>query len=241
MLSNIRKLLRHAMWLPFHPQWFTRKEPQLLQLLRNNKDGDLILDIGCADKWIQQHLPPEVGYIGLDYPSTSTNLYKTLPDVFGNAERLPFASSSINKIYFLDVLEHIENPAMALSEARRVLRTDGEIVVRIPFLYPIHDAPIDFTRFTMFGLQSVIKKCGLELMQATAIGHPFETTALLRNLAYSKALLDLIVKRNPLCLIGVILPLYFFVNNTFSFLMARITPATTIMPHTYLLSLRKMQ
>lgn len=229
------------MWLPFHPQWFTRKEPQLLQLLRDNKDGDLILDIGCADKWIQQHLPPRADYIGLDYPSTSTSLYKTMPDIFGNAEKLPFASCSMTKIYLLDVLEHIENPLRALSEVRRVLKIDGEVVIRIPFMYPIHDAPVDFTRFTLFGLQSIIKKSGLELKHAIAIGHPFETTALLRNLAYSKALLDLISKRNPLCLIGALLPLYFFINNVFSFLLARITPATTIMPHTYLLSLRKMQ
>lgn len=239
-MPKIRKLLRRLMGWPIHPQWFTRKEPQLLDLLHKQSDNSLILDIGCADKWIKNHLPANVRYIGLDYPSTSIEMYRTQPDVYGSAEHLPFNAAAIDVICILDVLEHIKNPLTAMQEASRVLKASGKIILRVPFLYPIHDAPMDFTRFTLFGLQSIAEKSGLKLVQIFPLGHPLETTALLRNLAYAKAIMDLIEKRNPLCLLGFALPFYFLINNLLSFLAARLTPVTTIMPHTYLVQLGKV-
>lgn len=239
MQRNLRKLLRGTMGLPFHPQWFTRKEPALLQLLREQENGSTVLDIGCADKWIKTYLPSDTTYLGLDYPPTSEQMYHTQPDVFADAERLPFPAETIDTIYILDVLEHIKHPLTAMHEASRVIKMTGKIILRVPFLYPIHDAPMDFTRFTLYGLQAMANECGLKLTHATPVGRPFETTALLRNLAYAKATIDLINRRNPLCLLGLALPFYFLVNNLLSFVWARLTPTTTIMPHTYLIQMEK--
>lgn len=240
MHRNLRKLFRRTMGLPFHPQWFTRKEPDLIQLLRMQAKGSVVLDIGCADKWIKTRFPAEVTYLGLDYPLTSQQLYHSLPDVFGSAENLPFATSTIDTVYILDVLEHIKNPTVAMQEASRVLKNSGTMILRVPFLYPIHDAPMDYTRFTLYGIQAMATQCKLRILLATPIGHPFETSALIRNLAYAKATVDLVQRRNPLCLLGLALPLYFLINNLLSFLFSRLSPATPIMPHTYLVQLQKV-
>ena len=240
MQRNLQKLLRRTMGLPFHPQWFTRKEAELIQFLQTQAGGSLVLDIGCADKWIKAHLPAEVTYLGLDYPLTSEQMYHSLPDVFASAENLPFATSAIDTVYVLDVLEHIKHPLIAMQEVSRVLKKSGSIILRVPFLYPIHDAPIDFTRFTIYGIQTLATECGLKILRAIPLGHPFETSALMRNLAYAKTVIDLVHRRNPLCLLGLALPLYFLVNNLLSFLLARLAPNTTIMPHTYLVQLQKV-
>lgn len=208
-------------------------------MFKNTSQGEIVLDIGCADKWIKTHLPQQVYYIGLDYPATANALYRTQPNIFGEAEKLPFADESIDTIYLLDVLEHLENPLIALREASRTLKQDGKLVMRIPFLYPIHDAPRDFTRFTIYGLQTLSDHCKLEIVKSDHIGTPFETAALLNNIAYTKAAIDLFSKRNPLFIMAIILPIYFLINNIFSFLLSRAAPNTTIMPHTYLLTLRK--
>lgn len=224
---------------PFHPQWFTKKEPELIYWLNQIPNSSLLLDIGCADKWVQKHLPHNVRYIGLDYPITSQNMYRTKPDIFSTAEQLPFSDNSIDRICILDVLEHLKHPTEALKEAARTLKSDGEIILRVPFLYPIHDAPVDFTRFTQYGLIDLASKCNLKVARLIPVGHALETAALLKNLAYSKALLDLLENKNPLSLLGLLLPIYFLVNNTFSFLVSRLLPQNNIMPHTYLLSLKK--
>lgn len=227
------------MVMPFHPQWFTRKEAELIALLRSQAERSVVLDIGCADKWIKDYLANDVRYIGLDYPVTSDQMYHSSPDIFASAESLPFSEFAIDTVYILDVLEHIKQPTRAMQEIYRVLKKSGTAVLRVPFIYPIHDAPMDFTRFTVYGIQTMAAQCGLRTIQTTAIGHPFETSALMRNLAYAKAVIDLIHRRNPLCLLGLALPFYFLINNLLSFLFARLSPNTAIMPHTYLVLLQK--
>lgn len=46
-----------------------------------------------------------------------------------NAEKLPFASESINGIFMYDTLQHIRNRDIALEECLRVLTPDGVICV----------------------------------------------------------------------------------------------------------------
>jgi len=43
-------------------------------------------------------------------------MYETRPDVFGDAENLPFVTRSANTVLMLDVLEHVPHPRKALSE-----------------------------------------------------------------------------------------------------------------------------
>lgn len=45
---------------------------------------------------------------------------------------IPVADDSVDKILCLHVLEHLENPAAFLREAKRVLRDDGELRVELP-------------------------------------------------------------------------------------------------------------
>jgi hypothetical protein len=40
---------------------------------------------------------------------------------------------------------------------RRVLKPEGRIVVSVPFLFPIHDAPGDYWRFTKYGLRYLFR------------------------------------------------------------------------------------
>jgi SAM-dependent methyltransferase len=71
----------------------------------------------------------------------------------GSAYALPFSNQSFGNVLCLSVLEHLEEPKAALSEMRRVLRADGRILVSVPFLFPIHEAPRDYWRFTRYGLE----------------------------------------------------------------------------------------
>ncbi|MVF11178.1 class I SAM-dependent methyltransferase [Ketobacter sp. MCCC 1A13808] len=240
-VKNLTKKARGLMRYPIHPQWFTRKEASLLRSLREIGENKTVLDIGCADKWIIEHLPATTNYIGLDYPSTADRLYGTKPTVYGSASALPFENESFDRVVLLDVLEHLKEPAKSLSEIHRTLAYNGTLLLRVPFLYPIHDSPHDYSRLTEYGLTSLTESAGFKLVNLYAIGAPLETTALLRNMAISVLILHLIKNRNPFAIFGILLPIYFLLNNLYSYFLSRLVKAGTALPHTYLVTAIKIK
>ncbi|HSG97287.1 MAG TPA: class I SAM-dependent methyltransferase [Woeseiaceae bacterium] len=218
---------------PLHPQWFAfcREERNLRQTCE--RLNGVVLDIGCADGKPRSHLPEGTEYIGLDYFDTATRLYHTRPNVFGDAQKLPLADSAVDHVLLLDVLEHIPNPDQCLAEIRRVLKPDGTLTIQVPFLYPIHDAPLDFHRWTRFGLERAARLAGLTVSEVLAIGHPLETAALGANIAASKTVLNWLADRNPLLILGVLLPPAVFLANSLSWLLARFSRSESMMPYAY--------
>jgi SAM-dependent methyltransferase len=53
-------------------------------------------------------------------------------DLIADAQKLPFADRALSNIVMLDVLHHIEFPALLFREASRVLRPGGRIVMAEP-------------------------------------------------------------------------------------------------------------
>ena len=68
------------------------------------------------------------------------------------AEALPFANDSMGALVLFDVLHHLPSPARFFSEASRVLRVGGRIVLCEPYISPVsfavyrcfHDEPVRF-------------------------------------------------------------------------------------------------
>jgi SAM-dependent methyltransferase len=52
--------------------------------------------------------------------------------VRADAHNLPFINNFFEKVYFYDVIEHVENPSKCLREIYRVLRADGELEISKP-------------------------------------------------------------------------------------------------------------
>ncbi len=79
------------------------------------------------------------------------------PDTVGDAHALPFSDNSFDKILCTEVLEHLHTPDLAISEMKRVLRPSGLLILTTRFVYPIHDAPNDYYRFTEYGLKYLFR------------------------------------------------------------------------------------
>lgn len=67
-----------------------------------------------------------------------------------------FEDESFDLVIMVEVLEHVHNPSLAIDEIHRVLKPGGQLLLTTPFLFPIHDAPNDFFRFTKFGLKKIL-------------------------------------------------------------------------------------
>lgn len=93
------------------------------------------------------------------------------PDVVHDLEELlPFPDASYDHVLLVNVLEHIFNYRQLLAEAVRVVRPGGQIIVVVPFLFPVHPSPQDFWRFTSMALKREGERLKLVDMQIVALG-----------------------------------------------------------------------
>lgn len=90
-------------------------------------------------------------YVSLDISAAAR------PHVVADAHSLPFADESFDVVLANNVIEHLSDPADGVSEMRRVLAPNGQLLYTIPFLYPVHEAPHDYTRFTRYGLERLFR------------------------------------------------------------------------------------
>lgn len=165
---------------PLHPQWLLgrRRPPAGIDSARGT-----VLDIGASDRWILPHLPPGVHYVALDYPATVTEFYSGRPDVFADACRLPISDESVDAVICLEVIEHVADPVRAVCEIGRVLRPGGTAWLSMPFLYPLHNQPYDFQRYTEYGLRRDAQNAGLEVIDVARQCDSIRNAGLLMCLA----------------------------------------------------------
>ena len=69
-------------------------------------------------------------------------------DIITYAPRLTY-----DAIVMIEVLEHVKDPGRALENVYRLLKPGGLLFLSTPFLFPLHDRPMDFFRFTRYGLE----------------------------------------------------------------------------------------
>lgn len=224
---------------PFHPQWFVNRDERSKGECLFRHSSGLVADIGCSDQSSRKSLSPECHYLGVDYFYTATQWYGTQPGVYADGQQLPFRENSIDTVLLLDVLEHLPEPGRCLTEIHRVLKAGSCLILQVPFLYPIHDAPLDFQRWTLHGLRQLAAHHRFEVVQEVATGHQAEVAALLLNLAVAKTMLNWLKQRNPLAILAVLLPFSVLVINLLGWLLAKAAGQDIFMAHGYRMVLRK--
>lgn len=179
-MSPLRKWANKLRRTPLHPQWLLgqRQVPAGLASV----DG-LVVDIGAADRWIAPHLARSAHYVALDYPPTGNVFYAARPDIFADATRLPFPDASIDAVVCLEVIEHVHDPSAAIREIARVLKPGGRAWISMPFLYPLHNEPYDFQRYTEFGLRRDFAMAKLEVIRMDRSGHALRAAGVMLCLA----------------------------------------------------------
>lgn len=165
-----------------HPQWLSdRYHIRSRNYLAEIHDS-LILDIGSGNSSNQDFIAHNNQIIRLDYPQTNMK-YRILPDVFGDARTLPFAQDSVDTVLFFEVLEHIDDDNAPLSEIYRVLNKNGCLYLSVPFIYPTHDSPHDYRRYTIHGVKYVLEKHGFSIYKLIPHGNSLITAIQLFTLS----------------------------------------------------------
>lgn len=214
MQTSYRSIYKFFRGLPIHPQWLSDRFHKASRRLLAGIDGSLVLDIGSGNRSVAPLLGRDNIVYSVDFPDTNKR-YASLPDVYGDACRLPISNESVDVILLLEVLEHVPSADQAIKEVQRVLKTDGSLYVSVPFIYPIHDAPYDFRRFTLHGIRSLLKENNLTPEIEISHGNSFVTAFQLMNMAILEVAKGLEMKNRFLGLLSVILfyPVCLLINT----------------------------
>lgn len=73
----------------------------------------------------------------------------------------PFRPASFEAAVVMNVLEHVYDTHALLDALARLLKPGGALILAIPFMVKIHQAPVDFVRFTHFALERLGQDHGL--------------------------------------------------------------------------------
>jgi SAM-dependent methyltransferase len=87
---------------------------------------------------------------------------KTKPDFLCSAENIPASESSFDGIVLCEVVEHLEKPEAVLKEVTRVLKSKGQLVMSMPFMFGVHADPHDFQRWTASKIKLVLENLGYQ-------------------------------------------------------------------------------
>lgn len=166
----MQALYEKAMFRPgilglfINPYYFARKGLEIhIRDLASHMTGKT-LDIGCGTKPYEK-LCPSSQYIGLELDSEQNRATKSA-DCFYDGHRIPFEDAHFDSVLFNQVLEHVFHPDELLLEIKRILKPGGKLLISVPFLWNEHEEPLDFARYSSYGLKYLLQKQGFEIMES---------------------------------------------------------------------------
>ncbi|WP_339742478.1 class I SAM-dependent methyltransferase [uncultured Rubinisphaera sp.] len=79
------------------------------------------------------------------------------PDVVGDICTYDFSNKCFDVVIMSEVLEHVHSPYLAINNINSILNENGKLILTTPFMFPLHDRPYDYYRFTRFGLEFLLR------------------------------------------------------------------------------------
>lgn len=126
----------------------------------------VVLDVGAGRGRFRQ-LFENTHYVAVDlFP------YRSVDVVCDVVSDCPFAPASVDVVLLSNVLEHIYDAHSLLQALSIVVKPNGRLIIAVPFSIPVHQAPLDFQRYTQFGLARLLTEHQFEITSLEAVDAP---------------------------------------------------------------------
>jgi len=107
-----------------------------LNKIRNHIVGDYILDFGCGYGKLAAKIP-EINYIGVDIDEEVIESAREINADFKKARfynvgRSEWRSHKFDTIILAAVIEHLDNPSQILIDFKKLLKSNGRIIITTP-------------------------------------------------------------------------------------------------------------
>jgi ubiquinone/menaquinone biosynthesis C-methylase UbiE len=154
----------------------------LAALRRNIKGSEpVIIDIGCSSGSMLRSLRealPKATLIGADYIGGPlvrlASSLSGIPFLQFDLVSCPLFSNSVDAVFLLNVLEHIEDDFAAMRQAFRIAKPGGVVIVEVPAgprLFDIYDKQLmHFRRYTLNSLCEKLQQVGFRIAERSHLG-----------------------------------------------------------------------
>ena len=115
----------------------------------------LILDVGAG------HGDFADIFEGRKYYSLDIVPYAEVDLVCDLGQTIPFKPATFDVVVLMNVLEHVYENRGLIQNISKILKSGGKIILTVPFLLKVHQAPFDFSRYTPYYLENLAKDAGL--------------------------------------------------------------------------------
>ncbi len=124
-----------------------------------------LLDVGCGKEPYKSIFLPRVSqYLGIDK-------YGNVADYKMDFLDAPIQKNSYDTILCTQVLEHTPNPQRFLNKIFRILKSNGILILTVPFTGSLHEEPNDYFRYTRYGLEYLLKLAGFKILSIRQEGN----------------------------------------------------------------------
>lgn len=104
---------------------------------------------------------------------TNDNLIKIHSKFQFHYKNIKLKNSSADYVIIPNLLHHIEDPISLFKQVKKILKPKGSIFIFEPLVRELHQIPEDYSRFTPFGLNNMLKKLNFKNGLVTYSGGPF--------------------------------------------------------------------
>ena len=127
------------------------------QLVGQFPRESLILDVGAGHGDFSE-IFQDVHYFSMDIVP-----YPEVDLVCDLGESVPFKEGTFDTVVMMNVLEHVYENVQLASAVASIVKPGGTIIITVPFLLKVHQAPFDFSRYTPYYFERMAAEIGLEV------------------------------------------------------------------------------
>lgn len=122
-------------------RWIWARKKETIKNILASISYTHILDAGCGDGGLYEVVHKDSKYTGIDISPTQLQAFreqlkrekvKRMQLIKGDICKLPFENNTFDAAVACDVLEHVLDPKLAISELQRVVKKNGYIIFGIP-------------------------------------------------------------------------------------------------------------
>jgi SAM-dependent methyltransferase len=102
-------------------------------------------------------------FTGRRYFSLDIVPYPEVDLVVDLGEVNPFKENAFDAVVLMNVLEHVYDSRGLMKSIARIVAPGGCVVITVPFLLKVHQAPFDFSRYTPYFIEKMAADSGLQV------------------------------------------------------------------------------
>ena len=136
-MSEVAYYQQASLWSRGPDDYQVQVCADVLQMLPT--DVRSVLDVGCGDGFVTDALPGTLDVVGLDI-SRAAVAHVSRPTQIGSIESLPFEDDAFDLVMANDVIEHLEDSALARAKRELVRVAKRYILLTVPFAERMDEA-----------------------------------------------------------------------------------------------------